>query len=109
MSNSDLIYKVDKGRVFVLNRFGGQARASIAPAYGGKAVFVDYNPRLERLLITTETGVVGVYDKNGGQIISFRGNGNIVLARWQGDDVFVQNRNGSCELRSQNGGWIRPL
>jgi hypothetical protein len=103
MSNSDLIYKVDKGRVFVLNRFGGQARASIAPAYGGKAVFV------ERLLITTETGVVGVYDKNGGQIISFRGNGNIVLARWQGDDVFVQNRNGSCELRSQNGGWIRPL
>jgi hypothetical protein len=50
-----------------------------------------------------------VYNRFGGQLNFFRGNGNIVLARWQGDDVFVQNRNGSCELRSINGGWIRPL
>lgn len=109
MSNKDeLIFKVDKGRVYVLNRFGCNVKAPIIPQEGGKALFADYNPRLERLLITTETGV-GVYNRFGGQLNFFRGNGNIVLARWQGDDVFVQNRNGSCELRSINGGWIRPL
>ena len=72
-------------------------------------VFVDYNRSNGKILVTTERGIVIVCNENGGHLNSFSGNGNIAMARWQGNDVFIQNRNGSCELRSQNGGWIRGL
>lgn len=100
--------KVENGSVVILNEYGGKMR-TFRPNSGGDAVFADYNPSNGKILVTTERGVVIVCDDNGAHINSFSGNGNITLARWNGNDVFIQNRNGSCELRSQNGGWIRSL
>lgn len=103
-----IIPKVENGSVVIMNEYGGKLR-SFHPNQGGDAMFVDYNRTTEKLLVTTERGIVIVCNENGGHLNSFSGNGNIAMARWQGNDVFVQNHNGSCELRSQNGGWIRGL
>ncbi|SHF25883.1 hypothetical protein SAMN05444349_11484 [Bacteroides faecichinchillae] len=100
--------KVENGNVVVINEYGGRIR-TFSPNSGGKAVFADYNPSNGKILVTTERGVVIVCDDNGGQLKSFSGNGNIRTARWSGKDVFVENNNGSCELRFENGGWIRSM
>ncbi|MDE6191763.1 MAG: hypothetical protein K2G47_09125 [Muribaculum sp.] len=103
-----IIPKIENGNVVIMNEYGGKLR-SFSPNQGGKAVFVDYNHSNGKILVTTEKGIVIVCNENGGHLNSFSGNGNIAMARWQGNDVFIQNRNGSSELRSQNGGWIRGL
>ena len=102
------IYKVQKGWIYVLNQYGGQARAPFHPSAGGDAIFVDYNPNMDRLVVTTERGTIGIYDTNGGQRSSFSVP-NAILARWQGDDIFIQLKNGSCFLYNRYGAKLRYL
>lgn len=102
------IYKVQNGSVYTLNQFGGQVRAPFHPSAGGDAIFVDYNPNLDRLVVTTERGTIGIYNTSGGQCSSF-GVADAVMARWQGDEILVQLKNGSCILYNKSGGKIRNL
>ena len=102
------IYKVQNGSVYTLNQYGGQVRAPFHPSAGGDAIFVDYNPNLDRLVVTTERGTIGIYDTNGGQRSSFSVT-DAIMARWQGDDIFVQLKNGSCFLYNRYGGKLRYL
>ena len=102
------IYKVQKGSVYTLNQYGGQVRAPFHPSAGGDAIFVDYNPNLDRLVVTTERGTIGIYNTYGGQCSSF-GVTDAVMARWQGDDIFVQLKNGSCFLYNKYGAKLRYL
>lgn len=100
------IYKVQKGLVYTLSPFGGQVRAPFHPASGGDAIFVDYNPNLNLLVVTTERGTIGLYDTNGGQRSGFSVT-DAVMARWQGDDILVQLKNGSAILYNRYGGKLR--
>lgn len=101
--------KVSNGEVVICNQFGGRI-SSFRPQSGGAAVFVDVHPSNGKMLVTTDSGKVIICNDNGGWISSFDGNGKkIVLARWQGDDIFTQNSDGSCVLRYNNGGWKHPL
>lgn len=100
------IYKVQNGSVYTLNRYGGQARAPFRPSAGGDAIFVDYNPSLDLLVVTTERGTIGLYDTNGGQRSSFSAT-DAVMARWQGNDILITYKNGSCILHSRYGNKIR--
>lgn len=102
------IYKVQNGSIHVLSPYGGQVRAPFHPSAGGDAIFVDYNPNLDRLVVTTERGTIGIYDTNGGQRSSFSVT-DAIMARWQGDDIFVQLKNGSAILYNKCGGKIRYL
>lgn len=102
------IYKVQNGLVYILNRFGGQVRAPFHPSAGGDAIFVDYNPNMDRLLVTTERGTIGIYDTNGGQRSSF-GVTDAMMARWQGDDIYVQLKNGRSFLYNKYGGKLKTL
>lgn len=102
------IYKVQKGWIYVLNKFGGQERAPFRPSAGGDAIFVDYNPDLDRLVVTTERGTIGIYNTSGGQCSSFSVP-DAVMARWQGDDIFIQLKNGSCFLYNRFGAKLRYL
>lgn len=101
--------KVVNGEVVICNQYGGRI-SSFRPQSGGAAVFVDVHPGNGKMLVTTDSGKVIICNNTGGWISSFDGNGRkIVLARWQGDDIFSQNADGSCVLRSSNGGWKHPL
>lgn len=102
------IYKVQNGSVHTLNQYGGQARAPFHPSSGGDAIFVDYNPDSDRLVVTTERGTIGIYDTNGGQRSSFSVT-DAAMARWQGDDILVQLKNGSSILYNKSGGKLRYL
>lgn len=103
------IAKVVNGEVAVCNPYGGVIR-QFKPQSGGAAIFVDVNPSNGQMLVTTESGNVIVCTEYGGSIRSFSGDGKkIVLARWQGNEIFTQNADGSCVLRNAYGGWIRPL
>ena len=103
-----IIAKVEKGNVVILNEYGGKLR-TFHPNSGGDAVFVDYNSSNGKILVTTERGTVLLCEESGAHLSVWYGNGSITMARWSGDDVFVQNRNGSCELRTKTGGWIKSL
>lgn len=97
--------KVVNGHVEICNEYNAKLK-EIYP--NGGALYADIHPRTEEILVVTPSYVI-LYDKNGGNILSFSANGNVAIARWMGDDVFIQHQNGSCELRSRNGGWIKPL
>lgn len=103
------IVKVQNGEVVVCNQSGGRLW-SFRPSSGGKAVFVDVHPVNGKMLVTTESGKVIICNENGCWITSFEGGrSKIVLARWQGDEIFSQNADGSCVLRYSSGGWKHPL
>lgn len=102
------VVKVEKGSVVALDRFGAKVLPPIHPYSGGGAVFADYNPTLNKILVLTERGAVIILSGTS-QSAPWYGNGHITMARWAGNDIAVTNQNGSCELRSQNGGWIKPL
>lgn len=102
------IYKVQNGAVHTLNQYGGQIRAPFHPAMGGNAIFVDYNSNLERLLVTTDRGAIIFYNNNGGTISHFTVK-DVVMARWQGDDILVQLKSGKCILYNKYGGMIKHL
>lgn len=103
------IAKVVGGEVVVCNQYGGRL-FSFRPSVGGVATFVDVHPSNGKMLVTIDSGRVLICNSNGGCITSFDGNGKrIILARWQGNDIFTQNSDGSCVLRNSNGGWIRPI
>lgn len=102
------IYKVQNGAVYTLNKYGGQERAPFYPAQGGKAIFVDYNPSENSLVVTTEKGIIAQYNTSGGQISSFSAD-NAVMARWQGNDILVQFKNGSCILYNKYGGKLKYM
>ena len=84
-----IIPKIENGNVVIVNEYGGKLR-SFSPNQGGKAVFVDYDRSNGKILVTTERGIVIVCNENGGHLNSFSGNGNIAMARWQGNDIFIQ-------------------
>lgn len=104
------IAKVVNGDVVVCNEYGGRI-FSFHPSAGGNAVFVDYNPSIDEFVITTERGDVWRYNSSGGQIgpVSNFSGKKIVMARWQGDDIFVQYSDSSCDLYGKFGGCIRHL
>ena len=103
--------KVVDGKVAICNEHGATSY-TIYPCEG-RAIFVDLNPIDGRVLITTDTGKVLIYGSNGGgcsvRFQSGSTNKTIVLARWQGNDIFTQNSDGSCILRSAIGTEIRRL
>ena len=102
------IYKVQNGAVHTLNRYGGHVRAPFHPSMGGNAIFVDYNPHLERLMVTTDRGAIIFYNNYGGSISHFTVK-DVVMARWQGEDIFVQLKSGKCILYNKYGGMLRHL
>lgn len=102
------IYRVQNGSVYTLNQYGGQVKAPFYPKQGGNAIFVDHNPQSDKLLVTTEKGIIAQYNTNGGQISSFSVT-DAVMARWEGNDIVVQLKNGSCILYNRHGGKIRHL
>lgn len=102
------IYKVHNGCIYTLNRYGGQERAYFHPSSGGDAIFVDYNPNLDLLVVTTERGIIGIYDTHGGQRRSF-GVTDAVMARWQGDEIYIQLKNGRSFLYDRFGGKLRTF
>lgn len=89
----------------------GNSRCSelyrFTPSFGGGAAFVDAHPRNNRMLVTTQDGRVGVYEKSCQmQIFSIR---DVETARWSGDEVLVKHRNGKTILYTKTGGWIREF
>lgn len=107
-AKDERIFTVRKGFIHILNRNGADVRAPFHPSAGGDAIFVDYNPDLDRLVVTTERGTIGLYDTNGGQCSSFSVR-DAVMARWQGDDIFIKLKDGTCYLYNKYGGRLRVL
>lgn len=103
--------KVVDGKVAICTEIGTTSY-TIYPCEG-QAIFVDLHPKDGRVLITTDTGMVLIYGSNGGgcsvRFRSYTYDKKIVLARWQGNDIFTQNSDGSCILRSGIGTEIRRL
>ena len=102
------VVKVETGSVVALDRFGAKVLPPIYPNSGGAAIFADYNPALNKIVVLTEKGAVIIMSGTS-QSAAWYGNGHITMVRWAGNDIAVTNQNGSSELRSQNGGWIKPL
>ena len=96
------IYAVRNGSIYTLSESGGNL-GSFRPPYGGNAIFVDYSPSLDRLLVTTEKGVIHIMSTSGGKYSSFNAT-DAVMARWDGDRIIVQFRNGKLTRYSQSGG-----
>lgn len=105
------IVSVERGCVVIKNQYGGQTRAPFHPSSGGDAVFADYNSDLDRIVVTTERGVVGIYNTSGGQISSFSGSfgSAVAMARWQGNDLLVKLKDGRWMQTSTNGSVKRHL
>lgn len=102
------IYKVQKGCVHTLNQSGCQVRPPFHPSFGGDAIFVDYNSNLKEFIVTTDGGFVIFYNESFCHISSF-GAKDAIMARWQGNDILVQFKNGSCILYNQYGCKLRYL
>ena len=45
------VVKVERGAVVALDRFGANVLPPIYPSSGGAAVFADYNPALNKILV----------------------------------------------------------
>lgn len=94
------------GCVIVKNSIGCELYR-FHPGFGGGAVFVDAHPRNNKMLVTTKDGRVGVFEKSAQiQIFSIQ---DVVTARWSGDEVVVQHKNGRTVLYTEIGSWIRVL
>ncbi len=101
------IYTVRNGSIFTLSESGG-VLGSFRPSHGGNAIFVDYSPSLDRLLVTTDKGVILIMSTSGGKYSSFYAT-DAVMARWDGDRIIVQFRNGKLTRYSQSGGTFGSL
>ena len=105
--DNDIFVKVEKGYVVVFNKNGN--RITSFRHSSGDALFADYSPDNDRILVTTSKGNVVVCERMGGYRYNFSTTMKIVLARWSGDDVFVQLEDGSCQLHSQSGSFKKRL
>ncbi|MCH5231442.1 MAG: hypothetical protein J1F43_06565 [Muribaculaceae bacterium] len=99
---------VENGKIVIRNEFGGWI-TSFTPQGSKKAIFVDTNPSDGRMLVTMDDGSVSVYNQHNGLLNSMSNCKNVVLARWMGNDVFVQHSDGTKELRRPDGGWIKSM
>lgn len=45
------VVKVERGAVVALDRFGANVLPPVYPSSGGAAVFADYNPALNKILV----------------------------------------------------------
>ncbi len=99
------------GNVAFLDERGNKVGASHSPTQGGKAICADFNPSLNLGVVTTERGIVLIWNEFGGCKFSWSDpqSNPIVSARWMGDNLFVQRKNGNATMRRVNGAVLKYL
>lgn len=95
-------YIIRDKAIHAINTSNGGRLNSFRPLDGGEPIYVDYNPNLNRLVVTMSEGVILVTSTSGGRFTRFYAN-DAVMARWDGDKIIVQFRNGKLTRYTQNG------